>query len=169
MEDKYQYKVLLPIVERVKTFLVNDMDISVSSDKIVIKESDKIILNQYSSLIGLNGSVEAIISMSYDVSLLHNCIKSFLGGDDPADNEIDELTGAVSSEFINIVVGNALINPIDHTTIGITPPMLVQKEIVLNKDDIDTSIFTSTIATKYGNLSVSIIEPKRVVIGLLNA
>ena len=166
-KNSYQYKLLYPMVERSKSFLSNEMGIKVLTDNPTIITPEKLKLYKYSAMIGTAGSVDVILIMGYESELLLNLINTFLGGDHIEENELTEIRNSVSSEIINIIVGNALINPIDSSTIGITPPVMIHHEKVIETEDNKTFIYSSTLKTEYGDMSIAIVEPKNLFIDIL--
>ena len=73
--------------------------------------------------------------------------------------ELAEIRESVACEVVNIIVGNALKNPIDDTVLSITPPILIYEAKRLFKYK-DSKIATSVIKTQYGEMLISAVGPK---------
>jgi len=64
-------------------------------------------------------------------------------------------------------VGNALHNPVDETTLSITPPILINEAKSLSKHK-NSKISIATIQTVFGDMLLTIIEPKDKFVKELN-
>jgi chemotaxis protein CheX len=151
--------VLRPLSERAVSFLREDMSIEPQSGDIEISYPKRIELKKNTAMIGTGGSVKVIIAMGYDEPLLDKVVNRFLDGEEINPNEIDEIRESVSCEVVNIIVGNALINPVDNTTLSITPPVHIYeaKSLVQHKD---SKIATAKVLTKFGDMLITVIGPR---------
>lgn len=110
-------------------------------------------------MIGTGGTVQVLITIGYDDTLLDKLVEAFLEGEEVEEDEREEIYESVSSEFINTVVGNALQNPVDGSTLSITPPVLIYEAKSLFKQK-GSQISIATIKTQYGDMLLTIIGPK---------
>ncbi|MBU1990102.1 chemotaxis protein CheX [bacterium] len=151
--------VLTPILQRAVSFLNDDMKIRVVSQSLQVICPKKVELKKNTSMIGTGGSIQVIITMSYEDALLEELVKAFLEGEEAAEDEMDEIRESVSSEFVNTVVGNALSNPFDGTTLTITPPVLIYEAKSLFRHK-SSAIAAASITTSFGDILLTVIGPK---------
>lgn len=151
-------ELLLPLQERTVQYLELDLEIPAQAQVI----SDKVFVDSYSiknsSLLATSGSVEVYIAMGYDGTLFEEIVKVFLQGDEVPSEEIAEIKESISCEVINIIVGNAIKNPIDSTSLNITPPLYIDEMSSVFKDK-NSNILTTNIKTQYGNIYIAITHP----------
>jgi len=112
--------ILTPLIERSISFLQDDLNINVITDKIEVIHTAKIDLKKNTAMIGTGGSIQVLITIGYDDNLLEKIVLAFLEGEEPVEAEKEELYESVSCEFVNIIVGNALHNPVDETTLSMS-------------------------------------------------
>ena len=124
-------------------------------------------LRKNTAMIGTGGSVQVLITMGYDDVLLEKLMKAFLEGEEVDEEEIDEVRESVSSEVINTIVGNALVNPIDGTALSITPPILIYEAKSLFKNK-SSRIAAATISTEFGDMLLTVVGPKESFVNALN-
>ncbi len=160
-------EILLPLVQRAINFLQDDLGISVSSDDVKLLSPQKVDLKKNTAMIGTGGSVQVLITIGYDDALLGKIVEAFLEGEEVDDDEKDEIQESVSCEFVNTIVGNALKNPLDGTTLSITPPILIceAKSLFKQKSSI---IAVANIQTEFGEMLLTTIGPKETFAQELN-
>ena len=156
---QFENDILTPIVERSITFLKEDLDIEVSSNSVEILSPKKVELKKNTAMIGTGGNVQVLITMGYDDELLDRVVEAFLEGEEVDDDELDEIRESVSCEVVNTIVGNALKNPLDGTTLSITPPILIYEAKSLFKHK-DSKIAVATIKTEFGDMLLTTTGPK---------
>lgn len=159
--------ILLPMVERSVSFLKEDMQINVTSNNLEVVCPNQVELKKNTAMIGTGGSIQVIITMSYDDELLDKLVEAFLEGEEVPDDEKDEIKESVSSEIVNTIVGNSLTNPLDGTTLSITPPILIYEAKSLFKHK-SSKIATATIKTEFGDMLLTVIGPKESFADTLN-
>lgn len=160
-------EILLPMLKRTVSFLTEDMQIKVSSNNLEVVCPKQVELKKNTAMIGTGGSIQVIITMSYDDALLEKLVEVFLEGEEASEDEIDEIKESVSSEIVNTVVGNALTNPLDGTTLSITPPVLIYEAKSLFKHK-SSMIATAIIHTEFGDMLLTVIGPKESFADTLN-
>lgn len=142
------------------------MQINVISQNLEIVCPDQVELKKNTSMIGTGGNIQVIITMSYDDKLLEKLVEIFLEGEE-VEEEMDEIRESVSSEIINTIVGNALVNPLDGTTLSITPPILIYEAKSLFKHK-NSKIATAILTTEFGDMLLTVIGPKELFVKELN-
>ncbi len=162
-----EQEILSPMLERTVSFLTEDMQISVTSNNIEIVSPNQVELKKNTAMIGTGGSIQVIITMSYDDKLLEKLVEVFLEGEEAPEDEIDEIRESVSSEIVNTIVGNALTNPLDGTTLSITPPILIYEAKSLFKHK-SSKIATAIVNTEFGDMLLTVIGPKESFADTLN-
>jgi CheY-specific phosphatase CheX len=159
IDTPFEHEILLPLVKRSVSFLRDDLGINVSSDTINIQSPKKIQLKKNTAMIGTGGSIQVLITMGYDDKLLDKVVEAFLEGEEAEADELDEIKESVSCEVVNTIVGNALKNPLDGTTLGITPPILIYEAKSLFKQK-SSQIATAIIKTEFGEMLLTAVGPK---------
>jgi len=155
----FEHEVLSPIVIRAIGFLKNDLGIAVKSEDVSIVSSLKLELKKNTAMIGTGGSIQVLITMGYDDVLLDKIVEAFLEGEEVEEEELEEIRESVSCEMINTIVGNALQNPLDGTTLGITPPILIYEAKSLFRQK-KSQIATAIIETAFGEMLLTVVGPK---------
>jgi len=154
-----QYKtcentLLNPIVERINSFLTDDLLIEVSEEG-----SDECMhsmaLSFHTSIIALCGGVNGWFIMSYDETILNAIANKFVYGK-IEENEKEDMIASVADEVTNIIIGNVLSYFVkDGLETKITPPIGI-----LNAEEISNIKQRETIArivkTEYGKIFVAI-------------
>ena len=150
MENKI-YNFLKPMVDRTKEFLEEDMELEVIefSTPTSCIETNK--LQKNIAMIGITGSANFMMALSYDDKLIEKLVDVFLEGETVADDEKDEAFESIANEVANTVIGNAL--PEDENELFITPPIFIKEAESLSKNK-DSKIIISTMTTEYGDLSI---------------
>jgi len=149
---------LLPLRDRSASYLENDLKISAKKQEIGSKVFTNSCSIKNSSLLATTGSIEVYVAMGYDGTLFEEIVKIFLQGDEVQDEELVEIKESISCELVNIVVGNAIKNPIDNTSLNITPPLYIDEMSSVFKDK-NSKILTTKIETIYGNIYIAITHP----------
>lgn len=158
-ETVFEHEILSPLVERAMSFLQEDLEIQVLSEKVDIISPKKVNLKKNTAMIGTGGSVQVLVTMGYDDELLSKVVEAFLEGEEVDEDELEEIQESVSCEVVNTIVGNALKNPLDGTTLGITPPILISEAKSLYKQK-SSQIATAIIITEFGEMLLSAVGPK---------
>lgn len=149
---------LLDIVAiNVKKFLIENID--KDYENITIKQNDlnKIILNEYAVAMNIDGKINFIVVMSFEESIIKHISKVFLNEEKIAENEKIEIYDSVAKEITNIVIGSS-ISSFGNNGKGInmaTPSLTDDKK---NKEYANKLIFSEDLMTKFGKLSISIID-----------
>jgi len=166
MYDTYK-ELLLPILERLKDFLKNDMGIKILNDNSEIIDSKHIVLKEDTVFIGTGGSVQLFVTMGFDKKLLEKLVEIFYVGNFTSKVEFREIKESVACEIANIVIGNAIKNPVDNSIINITPPILIHDAKSLTKYK-NSIILKTDISTDVGNLQMTVIGPQKLFLEKLN-
>ena len=157
--NDYTRAILDSLVERSESFLKEEMDIQILSVTQESSSPPKVKLQTSTTMISVSGSLEMLITMGYDNNLLEKLIEVFLEGEEIEEDEIDEIKESVSSEIVNIIVGNALFNPIDKSALHISPPILIYEAKFLFKHK-DSKIAITKITTNFGEMLLTTIMPE---------
>lgn len=160
-------EILLPLVQRAMSFLQDELGINVETDNIELLSPQKVELKKNTAMIGTGGSIQVLITIGYDDALLGKIVEAFLEGEELDEDEKDEIHESVSCEFVNTIVGNALKNPLDGTTLSITPPILIHEAKSLFKHK-TSKIAVATIQTEFGEMLLTTIGPKETFAKELN-
>jgi len=166
MYDTYS-QLLVPIIDRLESFLEDDMNIDVVNDESKIINSEHITLKENTVLIGTGGSVQLIIAMGFDDTVLEKLVDEFCYGEIYEGEELIEIQESVACEVSNTVIGNAIKNPIDDSVINITPPILIHEAKSLAKYK-NSMILETEIKTVDGDIQLTVIGPKDVFSNKLN-
>jgi len=162
-----EHDILSPLIQRSISFLKDDLEIDVISENIDIISPKKVKLKKNTAMLGTGGSVQVLITMGYDDKLLDKVVEAFLEGEEAEEDELEEIQESVSCEVVNTIVGNALKNPLDGTTLGITPPILISEAKSLFKQK-SSEIAAATIKTKFGEMLLTVVGPKELFSKTLN-
>jgi len=154
----YTKDVLLPIIKRVKTYLLDEMNIDVFNTSEITCPKN-IHLKKNTVMIGTTGSIKLIITLGFDEELLNKMVEIFLDGENISEYDLSEVRDSVACEVTNTIIGNAIDNPIDNSDIYITPPVLVCSAKTLNKEKNSKFAFI-TFITKYGEIELTAVGPK---------
>ncbi len=163
---RYEVKIdsiLDPIVERLKEYLEKDMQIPLLEDNIKTIDVDGIILKKMTAMLGIGGDIQAMVSFGYDDILLDVLMDAFLYGEKVEDTELVKVQESLCCEIANIIVGNAINTKGSKLLTSITPPILIHDAKSLAKDK-NATIKVALIKTKYGDIQVTIVFPKKMFI-----
>ena len=166
-ETPLEHEILSPLVQRSISFLKDDLEIAVISENIDIISPKKVKLKKNTAMLGTGGSIQVLITMGYDDKLLDKVVEAFLEGEEIEEDELEEIQESVSCEVVNTIVGNALKNPLDGTTLGITPPILISEAKSLFKQK-SSQIAAATIKTEFGDMLLTAVGPKELFSDTLN-
>ena len=158
--------VIKPIIKRAKSFLEEDMKIPILEHKVEIINSEHLLLKKNTAMIGTGGNIKIIITIGYDDEVLEKLVEAFSYGEVFKDEELEAIRESVSCEVANIVVGNAITNPLNESILSITPPVLIYEAKSLAKYK-NSIIVTATIKTEFGEVQVSAIGPKELFVNIL--
>ncbi len=150
MENKI-HKFLNPMIDRTKEFLEEDMGLSVINFKETTSYVDSNSLQKNIAMIGVSGSANFMMALSYDDQLIEKLVEVFLEGEELHEDEKEEAFESIANEVANTIIGNAL--PHDNNQLFITPPIFIKEAKSLSKTK-NSKILISTIETKYGKLSI---------------
>ena len=159
VRTSFEHEIISPLLKRSISFLQDDLGIKVLSDLTNAMDAKKVDLKKNTAMIGTGGSIQALVTMGYDDALLDKIVEAFLEGEEVEEEELDEVKESVSCEVINTIVGNALKNPLDGSTLGITPPILIYEAKSLFRQK-SSQIVAATIETEFGEMLVTVIGPK---------
>ena len=157
-DNNYTRVILDSLVKRTKDFLTKEMGIEIMAITQESTSPPKVELQKSTSMISVSGSLEILITMGYNDQLLEKLIEVFLEGEEVDEEEMDEIRESVSSEIVNIIVGNALFNPYDRSVLHISPPILIYEAKFLFKQK-DSYIAITKIKTKLGDMLLTTIMP----------
>jgi chemotaxis protein CheX len=147
------------LILQTKLFLQEDMDIEIEDVTIGEDDLTALTLKDYTSMIGTGGTLNIMILMSYDDSLLKYLMELFLEGEEVDPDEEDEIRDSVSGETINTIMGLALPTfPNRGKGVTITPPITINDAANIKKYK-DSKIVTAVVKTVYGELSISAVGP----------
>lgn len=166
MYDTYK-ELLVPVIDRLRTFLEEDMKVKVLDDKSEIIDSKHIVLKDNTVFIGTGGSIQLFITMGYEKELLEKLVDRFYFGEILNNEEFIEIQESVACEISNTVIGNAIKNPIDNTIINITPPILIHEAKSLTKYK-NSIILKTDINTEFGAIQMTVIGPQELFLEKLD-
>ena len=147
--------ILDALILQSKLFLSEDMGIDINNITIDELNPDKLILKDYTSMIGTGGSLNLMIIISYDSNLLNHLVTLFMDGEEVAQDEMVEVIDSVSGETINTIIGLALPTfPNRGKGVTITPPITINDASNIKKYK-NSKIVSANIVTQYGELSIS--------------
>ena len=100
--------ILDSLILQTKLFLQEDMDIDI--EEVLVKEEsdEQLTLNQHTSMIGVGGKLNLMIVISFDNGILGKLVELFMDGEEPDEEEADEIKESVTGEVINTILGLAL-------------------------------------------------------------
>ena len=147
--------ILDALILQSKLFLSEDMGIDINNITIDELNPDKLILKDYTSMIGTGGTLNLMIIISYDSNLLNHLVTLFMDGEEVAQDEMIEVIDSVSGETINTIIGLALPTfPNRGKGVTITPPITINDASNIKKYK-NSKIVSANIVTQYGELSIS--------------
>lgn len=148
---------------QVKLFLQEDMSIEIEDAQIIDKDNDKVILKDYTSMIGVGGKLNLMVIVSYDNTLLNELVSLFMDGEEVDPEEEQEIKDSVAGEVVNTIMGLALPTfPNRGKGVTITPPITINDASNIAKHK-NSKIITAIVTTQFGKLSVSAIGPDDII------
>jgi len=147
--------ILEPLILQTKLFLSGDMGINIKKVDIDEDNPAKLLLKDYTSMIGTGGKFNAMIVISFDNNMLNHLVNLFMDGEDVEEEEKEEIYDSVSGETINTIIGLALPTfPNRGKGVTITPPITINDASNIKKYK-DSNIVSAIITTEVGTLSIS--------------
>jgi chemotaxis protein CheX len=147
--------ILDALIMQTKLFLCEDMDISIKQTDIIDNSPDKLLLKDYTSMIGTGGKLNLMIVISFDTNMLDKLVELFMEGEEVEEDEKEEIYDSVSGETINTIIGLSLpIFPNRGKGVTITPPITISDASNIKKYK-NSKIVTADIKTLFGSLSIS--------------
>lgn len=145
------------IVSEAKEFLIAHTDENYESITTIQDNLNKLVLHDYTATLSVYGKLDFMIIMSFEESIIKNIANMFLKGEEISDNEKEEIYDSSLKEAVNMITGSSLpffINNGEGTDIK-TPSMIDETKI---KEYNDMIVFSENLITKFGKLSISIIN-----------
>jgi len=147
--------VLEALIVQTKLFLMEDMDIKIEQTDIIDNSPEKLMLKDYTSMIGTGGKLKLMVVITYEQKFLDELVRLFMEGEEVVEEEREELYDSVSGETINTIMGLSLpIFPNRGKGITITPPITISDASNIKKYK-NAKIVTADIKTQFGFLSIS--------------
>ena len=147
--------ILDALILQSKLFLSEDMDIEVNEVVVEDASPDKLMLKDYTSMIGTGGKLNIMVVISFENKLLDHLVELFMDGEVVEEDEKEEVYDSVCGETINTIIGLALpIFPNRGKGITITPPITISDASNIKKYR-NSKIVTANIQTPYGDMSIS--------------
>jgi chemotaxis protein CheX len=147
--------ILDSLVLQTKLFLTGDMDIDIQGVQINELNPDKLTLKDFTSMIGTGGTLNSMVVISFEKSMLDQLVELFMDGEEVDEDEIDEIRDSVTGETINTIIGLALPTfPNRGKGVTITPPITINDASNIKKYK-NSKIVSAEIKTEFGVLSIS--------------
>lgn len=148
--------ILSPMISRVSSFIQSDMHFNLNKQAIYSYSTiQKVRLKEFTSYIHISGLVDVSVCMSFDQFLLDKLIEEFNHGYKVKVDELLEYRNSVSMEVLNIIIGNALFNPYDHSILKITSPHIIKQD-ELSTDAGNEKVANVIIDTEFGEIQILI-------------
>ena len=152
--------ILDALVLQSKLFLSEDMDIEVQIVEIVDNSPDKLVLKDYTSMIGVGGKLNMMVVISFENEFLDKLVELFMDGEEVEEDEKEEVYDSVTGETINTIIGLALPTfPSRGKGVTITPPITISDASNIKKYK-DSTIVSANITTEFGKMSISAMGSK---------
>ncbi len=147
--------ILDALILQSKLFLSEDMDIAIEKVDVIDNSPDKLILKDYTSMIGTGGKLNLMIVISFENELLEHLVDLFMDGEEVEEEEKEEIYDSVSGETINTIIGLALPTfPNRGKGVTITPPITISDASNIKKYK-NSKIISAEVSTAFGKLSIS--------------
>jgi chemotaxis protein CheX len=147
--------ILDALILQAKQFLSEDMGIEIENIEIFDDSPNKLILKDYTSMIGTGGKLNIMVVISFESTVLDKLVDLFMEGEEVEEEEREEVYDSVSGETINTIIGLALPQfPNRGKGVTITPPITISDASNIKKCK-KSKIVTVNVVTKYGNMSIS--------------
>ena len=145
------------LILQTKLFLSEDMEMEIISVDIENESIDKLILKDYTSMIGTGGKLNIMVIISYEEKLLNKLVELFMEGEEVEEDEREEIIDSVSGETINTIIGLAIPTfPGRGKGVTITPPITISDASNMKKYK-NSKILSAVVKTEFGTLSISAI------------
>ncbi len=146
--------ILSPVINRVTSFLQGDMSFNLNRQAdFSYTTLQQVKLKKFTSYIHISGLVEVSVCMSFDQFLLDKLLEELNHGHKVQPDELLEYRKSVSMEVLNIIIGNALFNPYDHSILKITSPHIIETD-ELSTEGADEKIAHVIIDTEFGEMQI---------------
>jgi len=147
--------ILDALVLQSKLFLSEDMGIEIKKVDIIDNSPDKLILKDYTSMIGTGGQLNLIVVITFETKILEHLVELFMDGEEVEDEEKEEIYDSVTGETINTIIGLSLpIFPNRGKGVTITPPITISDASNIKKYK-NAKIISAEISTEFGKISIS--------------
>lgn len=147
--------ILDALILQSKLFLSEDMNIKIKNIDVENSAPDKLILKDYTSMIGTGGKLNLMVVISFEDSILNKLVELFMDGEEVEAEEFEELKDSVSGETINTIIGLSLpIFPNRGKGVTITAPITINDASNIKKYK-NAKIVSANITTEFGVLSIS--------------
>ncbi len=155
--------ILDALILQSKLFLSEDMDINIENVDIEDQSPDKLILKDYTSMVGTGGKLNSMVIISFENHLLDKLVELFMDGEEVEEEELEEIKDSVSGETINTIIGLALPTfPNRGKGVTITPPITINDASNIKKYK-NAKIISANITTEFGALSISAMGPEDMI------
>jgi len=155
--------ILDALILQSKLFLSEDMDINIENVDIEDQSPDKLILKDYTSMVGTGGKLNSMVIISFENHLLDKLVELFMDGEEVEEEELEEIKDSVSGETINTIIGLALPTfPNRGKGVTITPPITINNASNIKKYK-NAKIISANITTEFGALSISAMGPEDMI------
>jgi len=152
--------ILDSLILQTKLFLSEDMGFEELKVEIQDDNSNKLVLKDYTSMIGTGGKLNLMLIISYENVLLNHLVELFMDGEEVEEDEAQEVLDSVSGEVINTIIGLSLPTfPNRGKGVTITPPIAMNDASNMTKYK-NAKIVSATILTEFGSLSISAMGTK---------
>ena len=152
--------ILEALILQSKLFLIEDMDIEIDEVKICKDDPVKLMLKDYTSMIGTGGKLNLMVVISFEEKFINKLVELFMDGEEVEEDEAQEIKDSVAGETINTIIGLALPTfPTRGKGMTITPPITISDASNIKKDK-NATIVSAEIVTKFGSFSISALGSK---------
>lgn len=150
---------VIPVVRRTREVLMQEADIGSDENADIILQQ-KLKLREYTAIISVGGSVNALFAFSFDASLLKTAMEAMIG--EVEEEEFDEMIESTAGEIINIVIGNVTQEypKSDSSVITISSPAIISSSKTISRYK-DAQIVSSELHTDHGNINIICVTPQK--------
>lgn len=155
--------ILDALILQSKLFLNGDMGINIEDVKTDEVDINKLKLKDYTSMVGTGGSLNILIVITYEQSLLDYLMEQFLEGEEVSEDERQDYLDSVSGEVINTIIGLALPTfPNRGKGVTITPPIMINDASNISKNK-NSEIISANIVTDHGEMSIGAVGSVNII------
>ena len=152
MQNRIEDTIFECVIDTIKSFLVNDMSITID----YVKDSIIHDFKDYTASISLSGKDNFIFIVFIDTKLLKSIYRVFFT-QELSKEETSEMMIELPKEIINTVVGLSISNfPQEHRELELSVPLDIKREnienLILNKYTL-----SKEICTEYGNFQCMLV------------